>query len=51
MIIGLPASKKSSSKNASRATGMLIVKKLLVVKNKAGPGLVFVEGGTLQWVK
>ena len=49
MIIGLAScSKKSSSKNSSRATGWNVDRKKASDGKKqiAGPGLVFVEGGT-----
>ena len=50
LIAGLAScSKKSSSSNASRATGWNLDRQKNVAaknKNQAGPGLVFVEGGT-----
>ncbi|MFE3869547.1 gliding motility lipoprotein GldJ [Flavobacterium sp. LS2P90] len=52
MIAGLAScSKKSSSKNASRATGWNVDNKKAVKKQEAGPGLVFVEGGTFTMGK
>jgi gliding motility-associated lipoprotein GldJ len=47
-------SKKSSSSNASRATGWNLDRQKIVApknKNQAGPGLVFVEGGTFTMGK
>lgn len=54
LIIGFAScSKKSSSKNASQATGWNVDSKKGSSKNKqeAGPGLVFVEGGTFTMGK
>ena len=54
MIIGFAScSKKSSSKNASRATGWNVDSKKASGSKKqvAGPGLVFVEGGTFTMGK
>ncbi|TDE04454.1 gliding motility lipoprotein GldJ [Flavobacterium hiemivividum] len=54
MIIGLAScSKKSSSKNSSRATGWNVDRKKASDGKKqiAGPGLVFVEGGTFTMGK
>jgi gliding motility-associated lipoprotein GldJ len=54
MIAGLAScSKKSSSKNASRATGWNVDSKKgsSSKKQEAGPGLVFVEGGTFTMGK
>jgi gliding motility-associated lipoprotein GldJ len=54
MIAGLAScSKKSSSKNASRATGWNVDSKKASKskKQEAGPGLVFVEGGTFTMGK
>ncbi|MEZ7500528.1 gliding motility lipoprotein GldJ [Flavobacterium sp. Arc3] len=54
MIIGFAScSKKSSSKNASRATGWNVDGKKASgnTKQVAGPGLVFVEGGTFTMGK
>ena len=54
LIVGLAScSKKSSSKNASRATGWNVDGKKAsgVQKQVAGPGLVFVEGGTFTMGK
>lgn len=54
MIIGFAScSKKSSSKNASRATGWNVDSKKSSSnkKQEAGPGLVFVEGGTFTMGK
>ena len=52
MIAGLAScSKKSSSKNASRATGWNVDNKKAAKKQVAGPGLVFVEGGTFTMGK
>ncbi|GGA84253.1 gliding motility lipoprotein GldJ [Flavobacterium palustre] len=44
-------SKKSSSKSASRATGWNVDNKTAAKKQEAGPGLVFVEGGTFTMGK
>ncbi|AOZ98640.1 MULTISPECIES: gliding motility lipoprotein GldJ [Flavobacterium] len=44
-------SKKSSSKGASRATGWNVDNKTAAKKQEAGPGLVFVEGGTFTMGK
>lgn len=54
LIVGLAScSKKSSSKNASRATGWNVDGKKAsgAQKQIAGPGLVFVEGGTFTMGK
>jgi gliding motility-associated lipoprotein GldJ len=54
MIIGFAScSKKSSSRNASRGTGWDIDSKRVSSskKQEAGPGLVFVEGGTFTMGK
>ncbi|WP_035668253.1 gliding motility lipoprotein GldJ [Flavobacterium sp. 83] len=54
LIVGLAScSKKSSSKNASRATGWNVDSKKgsSSKKQEAGPGLVFVEGGTFTMGK
>lgn len=54
LIVGLVScSKKSSSKNASRATGWNVDSKKgsSSKKQEAGPGLVFVEGGTFTMGK
>ncbi|MBC5839071.1 gliding motility lipoprotein GldJ [Flavobacterium muglaense] len=54
MIVGFAScSKKSSSKGASRATGWNVDSKkaLSNKKQEAGPGLVFVEGGTFTMGK
>lgn len=54
MIVGFAScSKKSSSKNASRATGWNVDSKNASSSKKqvAGPGLVFVEGGTFTMGK
>ncbi|MFV5703766.1 gliding motility lipoprotein GldJ [Flavobacterium sp. XS2P12] len=54
LIVGLAScSKKSSSKNASRATGWNVDGKKAsgAQKQVAGPGLVFVEGGTFTMGK
>jgi gliding motility-associated lipoprotein GldJ len=54
MIIGFAScSKKSSSNNASRATGWNVDSKKAFSnkKQEAGPGLVFVEGGTFTMGK
>lgn len=54
LIVGLAScSKKSSSKNASRATGWNVDSKKAGAnkKQEAGPGLVFVEGGTFTMGK
>ena len=52
MIAGLAScSKKSSSKNASRATGWNVDNKKAAKKQETGPGLVFVEGGTFTMGK
>ncbi|MEL1241700.1 gliding motility lipoprotein GldJ [Flavobacterium flavipallidum] len=44
-------SKKSSSKSSSRATGWNVDKNAAAKKQEAGPGLVFVEGGTFTMGK
>lgn len=54
LIVGFSScSKKSSSKNTSRATGWNMDSKKGSSKKKqeAGPGLVFVEGGTFTMGK
>ena len=54
LIVGLAScSKKSSSKNASRATGWNVDGKKAsgAKKQIAGPGLIFVEGGTFTMGK
>ncbi len=54
LVIGFSScSKKSSSKNTSRATGWNMDSKKAGVnkKQQAGPGLVFVEGGTFTMGK
>ncbi len=52
MIAGFTScSKKSSSKSASRATGWNVDKSNAAKKQVAGPGLVFVEGGTFTMGK
>jgi gliding motility-associated lipoprotein GldJ len=54
LIIGFAScSKKSSSKNSSRATGWNVDSKKAGAnkKQEAGPGLVFVEGGTFTMGK
>jgi gliding motility-associated lipoprotein GldJ len=54
MIIGFAScSKKSSSKNSSRATGWNVDSKKASSSKKqvAGPGLIFVEGGTFTMGK
>ena len=54
LIIGFAScSKKSSSKNSSRATGWNVDSKKASAnkKQEAGPGLVFVEGGTFTMGK
>jgi gliding motility-associated lipoprotein GldJ len=54
LIVGLAScSKKSSSKNASKATGWNVDSKKAGAnkKQEAGPGLVFVEGGTFTMGK
>lgn len=54
LIIGFAScSKKSSSKSSSRATGWNVDSKKASAKSKqeAGPGLVFVEGGTFTMGK
>jgi gliding motility-associated lipoprotein GldJ len=54
LIIGLAScSKKSSSKNSSRATGWNVDSRKASAKStqEAGPGLVFVEGGTFTMGK
>lgn len=55
LIAGLTScSKKSSSSNSSRATGWNLDRQKNVVaknKNHAGPGLVFIEGGTFTMGK
>lgn len=44
-------SKKSSSKNASRGTGWNVDSKKAPGKQEAGPGLIFIEGGTFTMGK
>ncbi|MBP6760122.1 MAG: gliding motility lipoprotein GldJ, partial [Flavobacterium sp.] len=45
LVLGFTScSKKSSSKNSSRATGWNVDGKKASKKQEAGPGLVFVEG-------
>lgn len=52
LVLGLTScSKKSSSKNSSRATGWNVDGKKASKKQEAGPGLVFVEGGTFTMGK
>ncbi len=54
LIVGLAScSKKTSSKNASKATGWNVDSKKAGAnkKQQAGPGLVFVEGGTFTMGK
>lgn len=52
VILGFAScSKKSSSKNSSRATGWNVDGKKAAKKQEAGPGLVFVEGGTFTMGK
>lgn len=53
VVVFASCSKKSSSKNASRATGWNVDGKSASSKKKqeAGPGLVFVEGGTFTMGK
>ncbi|HEY6143140.1 MAG TPA: gliding motility lipoprotein GldJ [Flavobacterium sp.] len=52
LILGFAScSKKSSSKNSSRATGWNVDGKKAAKKQEAGPGLVFVEGGTFTMGK
>jgi gliding motility-associated lipoprotein GldJ len=54
LIVGLAScSKKNSSKNASKATGWNVDSKKAGAnkKQEAGPGLVFVEGGTFTMGK
>jgi gliding motility-associated lipoprotein GldJ len=54
MVIGFAScSKKSSSKNTSRGTGWNVDSKKMQAakKQEAGPGLVFVEGGTFTMGK
>ena len=54
LIAGMTScSKKSSSKNSSRATGWNVdsKKRLSNKKQEAGPGLIFVEGGTFTMGK
>lgn len=52
MVLGFAScSKKSSSSNTSRATGWNVNGKKASSKQEAGPGLVFVEGGTFTMGK
>jgi len=52
LVLGFAScSKKSSSKNSSRATGWNVDGKKASQKQEAGPGLVFVEGGTFTMGK
>ena len=52
LVLGFAScSKKSSSKNASRGTGWNVDGKKASKKQEAGPGLVFVEGGTFTMGK
>jgi gliding motility-associated lipoprotein GldJ len=52
VIIGFTScSKKSSSSSSSRATGWNVGSKKSAKKQEAGPGLVFVEGGTFTMGK
>ncbi|MBA0885194.1 gliding motility lipoprotein GldJ [Flavobacterium undicola] len=52
MMLGFAScSKKSSSKGSSRATGWNVDNKQAAKKQEAGPGLVFVEGGTFTMGK
>ncbi|MBE0392014.1 gliding motility-associated lipoprotein GldJ [Flavobacterium sp. 7E] len=52
MVLGFAScSKKSSSSNTSRATGWNVDGKKASTKQEAGPGLVFVEGGTFTMGK
>ncbi|RVT75725.1 gliding motility lipoprotein GldJ [Flavobacterium sufflavum] len=52
MMLGFAScSKKSSSKGTSRATGWNVDNKTAAKKQEAGPGLVFVEGGTFTMGK
>ncbi|MES2575797.1 MAG: gliding motility lipoprotein GldJ [Bacteroidota bacterium] len=52
LILGFAScSKKSSSKNSSRATGWNVDGKKAAKKQEAGPGLVFIEGGTFTMGK
>jgi gliding motility-associated lipoprotein GldJ len=52
LVLGFAScSKKSSSKNSSRATGWNVDGKKASKKQEAGPGLVFVEGGTFTMGK
>jgi gliding motility-associated lipoprotein GldJ len=53
LIIGFAScsKKKSSSKNSSQATGWNVGSKKAPKKQEAGPGLVFVEGGTFTMGK
>ncbi|OCB74362.1 gliding motility lipoprotein GldJ [Flavobacterium crassostreae] len=52
MVLGFAScSKKSSSSNTSRATGWNVNGKKTSGKQEAGPGLVFVEGGTFTMGK
>ncbi|MEY2870065.1 MAG: hypothetical protein RIR01_2571 [Bacteroidota bacterium] len=52
VVLGFAScSKKSSSKGSSRATGWNVDNKTAAKKQEAGPGLVFVEGGTFTMGK
>ena len=52
LVLGFAScSKKSSSKNSSRATGWNVDGKKASKKQEAGPGLVFIEGGTFTMGK
>ena len=52
LVLGVAScSKKSSSNNSSRATGWNVDGKKASKKQEAGPGLVFVEGGTFTMGK
>ena len=52
LVLGFAScSKKSSSKNSSRGTGWNVDSKKASKKQEAGPGLVFIEGGTFTMGK
>ena len=51
MVSFASCSKKSSSKNTSQGTGWNVDSKKAAAKQEAGPGLVFVEGGTFTMGK
>jgi gliding motility-associated lipoprotein GldJ len=53
LIIGFAScsKKKSSSKNSSQATGWNVGNKKATKAQEAGPGLVFIEGGTFTMGK